>query len=213
MGNIVAVNASPRKGWNTDILVTEAAEAAAAQGYEIQKYDLFDLERFTGCISCFGCKRQDNLGRCIYKDGLASVLEAIRNADGLIIGTPNYLGEPTSSFRALYERLLFQYITYKEEVPSYNTRKIPVLLIMTSNCPVESYEANGYNAMLEKYSAWFGRQIGPCTVFTCGDTLQVNDYSPFGWTYFDPAAKQQRRDEIFPQERAKLRGIAEEIFK
>ena len=51
---IVAVNASPRKGWNTDTLVTEAAKGAESTGAEIQKFDLYRLEKFTGCISCYG---------------------------------------------------------------------------------------------------------------------------------------------------------------
>ena len=55
---IAAVNASPRKGWNTDTLVTEAAKGAEAADAEIQKFDLYRLEKFTGCISCFGCKKE-----------------------------------------------------------------------------------------------------------------------------------------------------------
>jgi multimeric flavodoxin WrbA len=61
------------------------------------------------------------------------VLDAIRESDGLIIGSPNYLGEMTASFRAPYERLIFQNLTYNLETPCCNERPVPVLLIMTSN--------------------------------------------------------------------------------
>ena len=44
---IVAVNASPRKGWNTDTLITEASKGAEAAGAEVQRFDLFRLERYT----------------------------------------------------------------------------------------------------------------------------------------------------------------------
>ena len=97
---IVAVNASPRKGWNTDTLVTEASKGAESAGAEVIRFDLYRLEKYTGCISCFGCKREKNKGRCICRDGLTPVLDAIREADGLIIGSPNYLSELTASFRA-----------------------------------------------------------------------------------------------------------------
>ena len=80
---IVAVNASPRKGWNTDTLVTEAAKGAEAAGAVIQKFDLYRLEKFTGCISCFGCKKEKFKGHCICRDGLTPVLDAIREADGI----------------------------------------------------------------------------------------------------------------------------------
>ena len=55
---IVAVNAGPRKGWNTDTLITEAAKGAEAAGAAVKKFDLFKLEKYTGCISCFGCKKE-----------------------------------------------------------------------------------------------------------------------------------------------------------
>ena len=55
---IVVVNAGPRKGWNTDTLLMEAAKGAESAGAEIVKFDLFKLEKYTGCISCFGCKRE-----------------------------------------------------------------------------------------------------------------------------------------------------------
>ena len=112
---LVAVNAGPRMKWNTDTLITEAIKGAESQGAEVQKFDLFRLERYTGCISCFGCKKEKFKGHCICKDGLTPVLDAIRESDGLIIGSPNYLSELTASFRALYERLIFQYLTYAVE--------------------------------------------------------------------------------------------------
>jgi len=55
---ITAVNAGPRKGWNTDTLISEAAKGAESAGAKIGRFDLFRLEKYTGCISCFGCKRE-----------------------------------------------------------------------------------------------------------------------------------------------------------
>ena len=49
---IIVVNAGPRKGWNTDTLLKEAAKGAESVGAEVEQFDLFHLERYTGCISC-----------------------------------------------------------------------------------------------------------------------------------------------------------------
>ena len=38
---LVAVNAGPRKGWNTDTLINEAIRGAESQGAQVQKFDLF----------------------------------------------------------------------------------------------------------------------------------------------------------------------------
>lgn len=199
MKKIIAVNASPRTGWNTSLLVNEAAKGAASAGAEIEVIDLYKLDKFSGCISCFGCKREVSYGRCACRDGLTPVLDKIRNADGLIIGTPNYLGEGTAGFRALYERLVFQVLTYNREQMCCNEHPIPVLLIMTSNAPDQMYAQ-----LLKNYQGTLSNFVGPTTTFACGDTLQVNDYSKFNWTLFDPAAKQARRETDFPQKMAQV---------
>ena len=57
---VVVVNAGLCKGWNTDTLISEAARGAEAAGAEIVRFDQFRLEKYTGCISCFGCKEEKN---------------------------------------------------------------------------------------------------------------------------------------------------------
>ncbi len=200
MKKIIVVNAGPRKGWNTDALLTEAARGAQAAGAGVERFDLFRLERYTGCISCFGCKREKFKGHCVCRDGLTPVLDAIRSSDGVIIGSPNYLSELTASFRALYERLIFQNLTYNKETPCCNIRPVPVLLIMTSNAPDTMYQG-----LLENYRQTLSRFVGPAQVLVSGDTLQLRDYSgtDWPWTMFDPGEKQRRHDTVFPLEKEK----------
>ena len=194
---IVAVNAGPRIGWNTDTLITQACAGAESEGAQIERFDLFRLERYTGCISCFGCKREKNRGHCVCRDGLTPVLDAIRESDGLILGSPNYLSELTASFRALYERLVFQNLTYNRETPCCNPRFIPVLLIMTSNAPDTNYLTllDGYRRTLERF-------VGPTELLISGDTLQLADYgkTDWPWSVFDPEAKKLRHETVFPKE-------------
>ena len=213
MAKIIAVNGSPRSGWNTGTLVRDAAEGAREAGAEIEVIDLYKLDKYTGCISCFGCKREKNLGRCICSDGLLPVLKKIREADGLILGTPVYLGEATAGFRALYERLIFQYISYKKEPRSYAERKIPVTLIFTGNAPESFFSGPVYGKLVENYKNTLSGFVGPTEVLISADTLQVDDYSPFDWTMFDPAAKKRRREEVFPGERAEARRLGAAMVK
>lgn len=207
---IVVVNAGPRKGWNTDTLITRAGMGAESAGAEIVRFDLYRLEKYTGCISCFGCKREKNKGKCICKDGLTPVLDAIREADGLIIGSPNYLGELSAAFRALYERLIFQNLTYNLETPCCNPRPIPVLLVMTSNAP-----DGAYGGLLGNYQQTLSRFVGPTRLLVSGNTLQLKDYSrtDWPWTMFDPEAKRQRHETVFPQECEKAFAMGEQLVK
>jgi len=206
---VVIVNAGPRKGWNTDSLLKEAAKGAEENGAEIVRFDLFHLEKYTGCISCFGCKKEKFKGHCMCKDGLTPVLDAIREADGLIIGSPNYLSNMTASFRALYERLVFQNLTYNRENPCCNEHKIPVLLIMTSNAP-----DTAYTDLLENYRRTLDAFVGPAEVLVSGDTLQLKDYgsTDWPWSMFNPEAKKERHVTVFPQECQKAYELGSKLF-
>ena len=194
---IIAVNAGPRKGWNTDTLITEASKGAESAGATVERFDLFKLETYTGCVSCFGCKKEKFKGQCICRDALKPVLDAIRESDGLIIGSPNYLSEMTASFRAIYERLIFQNLTYNKENPCCNAHPIPVLLIMTSNAPDTMYQQ-----LLNNYQQVLSRFVGPTDVFVSGNTLQLKDYSKtdWPWSLFDPEDKMRRHETVFPEE-------------
>ncbi len=211
MKKIIAINASPRTAWNTGTLIREAAKGAESEGAEVKVYDLYQSEKFTGCISCFGCKLPEHQGVCVYKDGLTPILDDIRSADGLIIGTPNYLGDVSAGFRALYERLIFQSLTYKTEPRSYNERRIPVLFIMTSNAAEEFYAQIGYDKMLANYQNMLCNMIGPTKVLICSDTLQVSDYSKYNWTMFDPEAKKKRHETVFPTDKGKAFSLGAEM--
>ena len=204
---IIAVNAGPRRGWNTDTLIDEAIKGAESKGAQVEKFNLFKLDKFTGCISCFACKKEQFKGHCIVNDGLTEVLDAIREADGLIIGSPNYLGDMTASFRALYERLVFQNLTYNADVPCCNEKPIPVLLIMTSNA-----EDTAYMPLLKKYQSVLNIFVGPTEIFACGNTLQLEDYSKTDWPwYFNPEERYERHEKIFPKEKEEIYKKGEEL--
>lgn len=168
MKKIIAINAGPRKGWNTDQLIKSATKGAEDSGCNVEYVDLYKLEKYTGCISCFGCKQEKTYGKCVCHDGL-------------------------------YERLVFQVLTYNKEMPCCNQHKIPVVLIMTSNCAEEMYDEIGYSTILEQYKSTLDTFVGPTEVFVCGDTLQVKDYSKYNWTLFNPESKQKRYDDTFKE--------------
>lgn len=211
MKKIVAVNASPRTEWNTGTLIRETAKGVESTGAKVRLFDLYRLEPYTGCISCFGCKLPSHEGICICRDGLTPVLEEIRNADGLIIGSPNYLGNVTAGFRAFYERLIFQSLTYKTEQTNCNKHKIPTLFIMTSNAPEEYYNQCGYDKMLAEYQNTLSNIVGSTKIMISGNTLQVHDYGKYNWTMFSPEAKKARHEEVFPVEKQKAFDFGVEI--
>ena len=212
---VIGINGSPRKGWNTDLLVSEALKGAASKGAETELIHLYDL-RFRGCISCFGCKKKDSpgVGRCAFSDELLPVLDKIHHCGGLVLGTPIYIGDVSSSMRALIERLTFQYISYQKEKGAYFDRKMPVLSIYTMNCPEEAMKNNGYESMFARSGELYNRLLGgPSKSLAVNETLQADDYSKYEMSRFDEAARKKRRDDVFSQELKKAFDLGAEMFK
>ncbi|MGB7787695.1 flavodoxin family protein, partial [Methanoregula sp.] len=111
--NVIAINGSPRKKWNTATLLRHALDGAASEGAETELINLYDLD-FKGCTSCFACKLKGgkSYGKCAMLDELTPVLEKIEAVDALILGSPIYFGNVTGEMRCFMERLLFPYLTY-----------------------------------------------------------------------------------------------------
>ena len=85
----IILNGSPRKSWNTAMMLREAQKGAESVGAETEYIDLYDLD-YVGCRSCMACKRKGaQRCKCFWKDDLSPVIDRIFEADALISGTEN----------------------------------------------------------------------------------------------------------------------------
>jgi multimeric flavodoxin WrbA len=209
----IGINGSPRKGWNTSILVEEALRGAASKGSETELVNLYDLN-FKGCISCFACKLKGgkSLGRCAANDDLKPVLDRIHECDALIIGSPIYISEVTAGVRALFERLTFQYITYgNKETKSFFNRRVPTALIYTMNVGESALDEIGYTAKFKFYEDRYSGLFGPAKTLVSTETWQTTDYSKYEMTMFDGDERKKRREEVFPQDKRKAFELGAEL--
>jgi multimeric flavodoxin WrbA len=210
--NIVGINGSPRKGWNTWLLVEEALKGAASRGATTELINLYDLN-FKGCVSCFECKRigGPSLGKCARKDGLTPALEKLAACDGFIIGSPIYIGDVTADVRALFERLTFQYISYRKDGSTLNPRRVPLRLIYTMNVSESVLEKIGYNDKFKFYEDRFSNLIGPAKTLVCTETWQTTDYSKYEMSMFNEAERKKRRETVFPVDRQQAFDMGAEL--
>jgi len=81
---VVGIVASPRKGGNTDTLISQALAGARAEGAETDVIYLNDLS----IRPCQACAEYPAPAYCSFQDGMERVYEAIDTADALVIGTP-----------------------------------------------------------------------------------------------------------------------------
>ena len=85
---IVAFVGSPRKGGNTDTLVSQMLSAAEKAGAKTEKVYLGDM-KINPCKACDAC-RKVNPPKCVQKDDFAAAAEKMIAADAIIFGTPVY---------------------------------------------------------------------------------------------------------------------------
>jgi multimeric flavodoxin WrbA len=157
---VMAINGSPRKKWNTAILLESALTGAASRGAETELVHLYDL-KFRGCISCFACKLRggSSYGKCAMRDELTPVLDALDAADGMILGSPIYFGTVTGEMRSFMERLLFQYLVYNMPPSSLFGRKMQTAFIYTMNMPEKMLETYQYDVHLRQNEGRFGPHV------------------------------------------------------
>lgn len=192
----IILNGSPRKNWNTAMLLKEAEKGAGEAGSETEYIDLYDLQ-FTGCRSCMACKRKDGERcKCFWKDDLSPVIDRIFQADSLIIGSPIYLGDITSQVHALIERLHFCALSY-DDYSNYFKGKVNVGIILTMNAP-RAYFEQSYLGKAKEVEQIFRALNGNVEVYAACDTLQVNDYSKFNMAGFSEEHKKEMREKQFP---------------
>ena len=84
-------------------------------------------------------------------------------------------------------------------------------------CTIHIFATNWplYHEMVGNYQQTLNRFVGPTEVFVSGDTLQLKDYSKtdWQWTMFNPQAKQQRHDIVFPEECKKAFSMGADLAK
>jgi multimeric flavodoxin WrbA len=199
--NVLAINGSPRKKWNTATLLEHALEGAASAGAETELIHLYDLD-YKGCTSCFACKLKGgkSYGKCAVLDGLTPVLEKLEDVDVLILGSPVYFGTVTGMMRCCMERLLFPYLAYTNPPSSLFARKIRTAFIYTMNVTEQQMKENQYAVHTGLNENVLNRTFGHAESLFCFETLQFEDYDRVVFSYADPEERKERRRTVFPQD-------------
>tara|TARA_B100001964_G_scaffold236449_1_gene298177 strand:- start:335 stop:985 length:651 start_codon:yes stop_codon:yes gene_type:complete len=198
---IIAFNGSPRKEWNTAMLLEKALEEAESQAAKTELIHLYDLD-FKGCTSCFGCKIKGgkSYGKCVVKDDLVPIIKKVEDTYAIIFGSPIYYGTATGEMRSFMERLMFPYLTYTDPMKSLFPKKINTGFIYTMNVTEEQMKEYGFNHHFNFNEMVLKIIFGPSESLFSFDTYQFKDYSKVVSDRFDPEKKAERRKEVFPND-------------
>ena len=102
--HVLLLNGSPNAEGCT---FTALSEIAATLKAENVTFEIFQLGKkpVRGCIACGACRER---GACAFQDdALPSLVEAVKRADGIVIGSPVYYAGPNGALCALLDRLFF----------------------------------------------------------------------------------------------------------
>jgi multimeric flavodoxin WrbA len=99
----LAVNGSPRKGGNTEMLLTHVIEALDEAGWDTELIQV-GAKKIRGCIACFKCFKNKDLRCSVKNDIFNEVMEKMLRADALILGSPTYFSDVSAELKALLDR-------------------------------------------------------------------------------------------------------------
>ena len=102
--HVLLLNGSPNADGCT---FTALSEIAATLKAESVTSEIFQLGKkpVRGCVACGACHER---GKCAFQDdALPALVEAVKRADGIVIGSPVYYAGPNGALCALLDRLFF----------------------------------------------------------------------------------------------------------
>jgi len=112
---VICLLGSPRKNGNSATIAKHFCDAAMRFGAEVQIFPLNQLN-YRGCQGCMACKTK--LDRCALQDDLTAVLDAVRDADVLVLASPVYYWDVSAQLKAFIDR------TYSYLVPDFYTNPV-----------------------------------------------------------------------------------------
>lgn len=166
---VLMINGSPHKDGNTARALKEIADTLATEGVESEIFWL-GVKPVRGCIACGQCS-QKGLGRCAFDDDVANrIIEKLADADGIILGSPTYYGQPNGALLAVWQRVCFAGGAVVRGKPAANVaicrRGGSTAAFQAMNMPFEML-----NCPLVTSQYWniaFGRTPGECAQDTEG---------------------------------------------
>ena len=103
---VLLINGSPRKNGNTSLALAEVAGVLKNEGIETEIFWIGN-QPVRGCISCYACAEK-NLGKCVFDDDVCNrLVSRFADADGFVVGSPTYYGQPNGALLAVLQRVFF----------------------------------------------------------------------------------------------------------
>lgn len=102
---VVAFNGSPRKEGNTYEAIKIVSEQLKNQNIEVEIVHVGN-KKIQGCTACNSCyKTRDE--RCIINDEVNDWIQKMKEADGIILGSPVHFSDIGATMKAFLDRAIY----------------------------------------------------------------------------------------------------------
>lgn len=100
----IAINGSPRKGGNTELLLNTVLGELATAGWDTELVQVGG-RNVRGCMACYKCFANRDRQCAVTKDMFNEVAEKVYKADAVIMGSPTYFTDVSAELKAVIDRL------------------------------------------------------------------------------------------------------------
>ncbi len=103
---VIILNGSPRATGNTYQALTYIADTLNEHGIDTEILQI-GTKGIHGCIGCGCCHQREN-NHCVFNDDCVNAFsEKIRQADGLVVGSPVYYAGMAGNLKSFMDRLFY----------------------------------------------------------------------------------------------------------
>ncbi|MDD5099616.1 MAG: flavodoxin family protein [Syntrophales bacterium] len=104
MMKVLAINGSARRNGNTAILLKTVLDEMKKEGIKTELLQMAG-KPILGCRACNKCITKKNFRCAMDRDFVNEWLMKMREADGILLGSPTYFCDVTAGMRAFIERV------------------------------------------------------------------------------------------------------------
>lgn len=102
---VVAINGSPKAEGNTFHALKVLTEELEKQGIETEIIQIGN-KNIRGCLACGACYMNKN-EKCAIEDGVNEVIQKMKKADGIVIGSPVYYASIAGTMKSFLDRAFY----------------------------------------------------------------------------------------------------------
>lgn len=103
---VIAINGSARAKGNTGTSIDIVAKELEKNGIQVEILHVGN-KKISGCIGCMGCVKAQN-ERCVITDDVVNeYIQKLKEADGIILGSPVYYSGVAGTMKSFLDRTFF----------------------------------------------------------------------------------------------------------